>query len=249
MQVVALLGFGAFFVVSLITGIRLLLLWRRSGQLPELLIGMGVLGIGPLGYGFTTLASFTYGSSLALGAAMMAVGVTAPAVGAAAKAVFNWRVYHPESAAARTAAVVLGLALLGILVCDLAAFGVVRIEQSDELHLWSYLSTTARTACLLWGAAEAYRYWRLMRRRRSLGLADPVVTNRFFLWGSSATAAGVGSMVGLLLIHHYGREAIMDEARLLMSGAGFLGAGFMWLAFVPPARYLAWVRARGAEDF
>ena len=44
-------GFIAFFLVSLTVGVRLLLLWRRTRQLPELLIGIGVLGIGPVGFG------------------------------------------------------------------------------------------------------------------------------------------------------------------------------------------------------
>ena len=33
-----------------------------------------------------------------------------------------------------------------------------------------------------WGGFEALRYFFLLRRRQALGLADPVVTNRFLLW-------------------------------------------------------------------
>ena len=35
-------GFVAFFVASLSVGVRLVLLWGRTRQLPELLIGIGV---------------------------------------------------------------------------------------------------------------------------------------------------------------------------------------------------------------
>jgi hypothetical protein len=46
-------GFAAFFVASLTAGVRLVMLWRRTRELPELLIGIGVLGIGPVGYGLS----------------------------------------------------------------------------------------------------------------------------------------------------------------------------------------------------
>ena len=44
----------------------------------------------------------------------------------------------------------------------------------------------------LWGAAESLRYFSMMRRRAKLGLADPLVTNRFLLWGLGIGAAMVG---------------------------------------------------------
>ena len=49
------IGFGAFFVASLTVGVRLVALWWENRQLPELLIGLGVLGIGPVGFGCVTL--------------------------------------------------------------------------------------------------------------------------------------------------------------------------------------------------
>ena len=61
------LGFLAFFVASLSVGVRLVLLWRRTRQLPELLIGIGVLGIGPVGFG-----------GIMLGSGLSTAGVTDP---------------------------------------------------------------------------------------------------------------------------------------------------------------------------
>ena len=51
MQAVIALGFGAFFVSSLAIGLRLVWLAQRNRGLPELLIGVGILGIGPAGGG------------------------------------------------------------------------------------------------------------------------------------------------------------------------------------------------------
>jgi hypothetical protein len=41
---------------------------------------------------------------------------------------------------------------------------------------------------MLWVSIEAFRYYALLRRRLRLGLADPVLTNRFLLWGIWAAA-------------------------------------------------------------
>ena len=38
-------------------------------------------------------------------------------------------------------------------------------------------------ALYLWTSVESLTWWRRMHRRVALGLADPVVANRFFLWG------------------------------------------------------------------
>jgi hypothetical protein len=51
-------GFVAFFVVALTVGVRVLLLARRTRELPELLMGIGVLGIGPVGFGLMVVAGF-----------------------------------------------------------------------------------------------------------------------------------------------------------------------------------------------
>jgi len=42
MNPLILVGFLTFFVVALTVGVRLLLLWGRTRQLPELLMGIGV---------------------------------------------------------------------------------------------------------------------------------------------------------------------------------------------------------------
>ena len=49
-------GFIAFFVVALVVGVRVLMLARRTRELPELLMGIGVLGIGPVGFGLQVAA-------------------------------------------------------------------------------------------------------------------------------------------------------------------------------------------------
>ena len=46
-----LLGTAAFVLVSLVIGLRLALLSRRTGEKPELYLGFGILGTAVFGYG------------------------------------------------------------------------------------------------------------------------------------------------------------------------------------------------------
>jgi hypothetical protein len=102
--------------------------------------------------------------------------------------------------------------------------------------------TTLQVGALLWGAGEALRWWRLMRRRLALGLADPLVANRFLMWGIGAGAAGVGSLVGV--VAQVATGVSMREigwVTVSSSAHGMLAAVAIWLAFVPPAAYRRWI--------
>jgi hypothetical protein len=99
--------------------------------------------------------------------------------------------------------------------------------------------------CLLWGSAEALRYWRVLRRRLRLGLTDPVVTNRFFLWGLGAGAAGLGSAIGVVAQLATGLSPLEVPAILLSSSLhGLTAAVAMWLAFLPTAGYRRMIESR-----
>ena len=95
------IGFGTFFVVSLVIGLRLLLLARRTGEVPELLIGLAVLGIGPLGYGLSMLAFVTAGPYTIMSATLQGSAFVAIFVGSAAQCLFVWYVFRRRAVWAR----------------------------------------------------------------------------------------------------------------------------------------------------
>ena len=242
LQVFSLFGFAVFFVASLGVGVRLLLLWRRTRQLPELLIGVGVLGIGPVGFGLSTIAEALRPAHPAVAQAIFAPALLALAIGAISKYLFNWRVYHPSNRAVKRFVWAMAGLAAGVYLAD----GVVtRFRSPWDLNPGYFARSAFQIGCLLWGSAESLRYWVMMRRRLRLGLADPIVTNRFFLWGLGAGAAGIGTAVGIGMQAVTGVSALEHPGIMLSSSLhGLVAAIAMWLAFVPNARYRRFIEGR-----
>jgi hypothetical protein len=240
-QLLALPGFLAFFFVSLWVGVRMLAQWGRTRALPELLLGLGVLGIGPIGFGLIMLAAAAGASkpdapSLLAGCSALAVGG-----GAAAKAIFNWKIYHPSSRAAAAVSLVSIALLVVAIVGDAQSTGFAPAAWMQPG--WMLVRQSVQIGVLLWGAGEALRWWLRMRRRLRIGIADPLVANRFLLWGIGAGMAGSGSLIGMLVGLVYGQA--MNELPLLtlvLSLCGLVSAVALWLAFAAPEWWKLWIR-------
>jgi hypothetical protein len=230
------IGFGAFFVASLTVGVRLVALWWENRQLPELLIGLGVLGIGPVGFGCVTLGQILQTDHGVAAGVVFGAGVLAASGGAFAQCFFNYAVYHPDSRVVKEIVRAIGAALLACYLWLWLSGGFVQAQERVDA---SYaIRSLLNVGCLLWGSIEALRYWRMMRRRTRLELADPVVTNRFFLWGVGAGAAGVGTAVGTAAQMWTGRPPLeIPWVTLSSSMHGLVAAVAMWFAFLPTQAY------------
>jgi hypothetical protein len=242
-QLLALPGFLAFFVVSLWVGIRLLLLWTRTRQVPELLMGIGVLGIGPLGFGIAMAAFLSAQTSPELAKFLVAIASTTVAMGVGAKYIFNWQIYHPRSRVAK-GVVVTALALLA---CSVVGDGLTNhfVPEAWQKPGFPQLRQVLQVGALFWGSAEAFGWYRRLQRRVAIGLGDALVANRFLLWSIGAGAAGIGSAIGTVVGFVAGRPMTdMPALTLALSLFGLASASSLWLAFVPPLRYLDWIRAR-----
>jgi hypothetical protein len=87
----------------------------------------------------------------------------------------------------------------------------------------------------------------MMRRRVRLGLGDPVVANRFLLWGIGAGAAGLGSFIGVAGQLATGAAGTQSSWSMLSSSChGLIAAIALWLAFVPPGFYRRFIEKRSA---
>ena len=240
MKLLAALGGASFVLASLIVGFRLLALWRRTRGYPELFAAVAILTVGPIAYALFVPAVELAGSRFELSRILYAVASGASTFGTAFVASFTIAVFHAGGAARRGAALViaaLGVSWLGILATD-------DLDLRRLPGLWRNANSFLQIGIFLWSGLESFAFWRMMRRRARLGLADPLVTHRFALWGLALAIGSANlcaSYVGLVL-HRVPTGAI----ELAIGVGGVLVAVCLTLAFLPPRAYRGFI-ARRAE--
>jgi hypothetical protein len=243
------LALGSAAALLLGLGVRL---WRTStAGAPErwLALAFAALGVGALPR-LAAARLLGEGAPGLLGAGLNTVSHVAIEAAVLGLALFVWRVFRPASSAARAfvgaVAVVSGALTLWLVATPHAA------QESSGLAL---ALNASRAVPVLWAFVECTRYARLMRRRLALGLADPLVTNRFVLWSVWTGALGFAA---LALFAVRGRAFWLSlqgvDPRLAMPaaipvtaavvGLAVASAGVaVWLAFFPPAPYRRWLAA------
>jgi hypothetical protein len=115
--------------------------------------------------------------------------------------------------------------------------------------LWEPIAVATFALAFGWAAIESLRYHALMRRRLALGLADPVVTNRFFVWGAGAA---VTCLLVLLLTGLFSKGLTLMTnsvaASVVVTVCGVVYAVVPLLTFAPPAAYLRFVQRRAERS-
>ena len=231
----------AFAIVGMVVGIRLIALARRTRGLPELLIAVALL-CGGLGVGFLRVMALHAPLSEGLVSAA-ALGVhVCRGLATGAIVVMVWRVFAPErawaSALAGTVLLCLALALVG-------EFREMRPPATTSHPLY-WLWNALLTISFGWGSWASLRYYAGLRRRMRLGLADPVVANRIFLWGFASGCIAIQSPVVLASMVLSGEDRIAPWALVIFSALSCLASATVWLAFFPPRSYLKRIAARAA---
>lgn len=249
-------------VLSLVVGLRLLVRARRGGwPAPELTLALYFLVSAFLatppqilvygGMGDPRLAVPEAASRMLLGFAVLAM-----AIGAGAIYVFTWKVFQPERGWAR-AIVVAGCACLAL------GYAIEALHEGFApvvfAGLGHWIGWAGRTAAMLGVAFESFRYWLRLRRRLRLGLADPVVTNRFLLWAIFAAGSTLNYVADLasrsLYWWVYGTVQPVPEQLAAMVGPtiivtmllGVISAVTLFLTFFPSPAYRRWIEARSAS--
>ncbi len=236
MKPVALVALAIFALVLGLVAVRLLGLAARTRRTPELLLGLSIA---------LPLAGYMFGVvGAAVGAGVPARWVAEIAgtlcdFGFVATVGFVWVVFRRQERWAQASSLLLALAF--------ATMPFVNHFVAWEGGVPSALvgRSVLRTLCYSWAALESLHYARLMRRRVFFGLAEPLVADRFSLWG----LAHLGLALTMLLI--------MAGVKLHLSGAdfarlctflgfsiGLLAAVPFILSFFPPDRYARYVENR-----
>src|SRR5262249_37269519 len=102
--------------------------------------------------------------------------------------VFTQRVFRPASGAARGAVIAAGVAMALAWAVYGAAEGF-RVGVIKGPAYWRGFAV--REAAIVWMAIESFLYWAQAKRRMQVGLAEPILVNRFLLWGIWAVAVSL----------------------------------------------------------
>jgi hypothetical protein len=230
---------GLYVILGSIIGLRLLLLYRHSRQLPELLMAVCLISGGVI-YNGGAWAWQRTGFPPAEYAALIS-GLLRPmlALSALCVAVFAWKTSRRTAAWAPVLVVLLTLALL-LWIVD-GWFSDPTINQRGVP--WMSRSF-ALLLCYVWGAVESFLYYRNAKRQGRVGLpTDPLVTNRAFFLGLSFATFAVFWLASILF------DVLARPAPLGILGVtGTLRVIGLWLAFLPPAALSSWLlRRAGAQ--
>lgn len=240
MLVLLLVATLASLVASSVLGARLLRLAHRTREIPELAIGTSFIVAGVIGYVMMLMGNpGTPGLTPEQAFRCFAAGYALIGFGVACIYVFIWRTFRPDAPWALALAIAGCVLLLCTGLPEKGPEGGQAIARGPSF----WIGVAARVGGGTWGAVESYRWWRLLRRRLRLGLADAVVTNRFFLWGTANVSTSV-IFVATTFSSGSEDQVLSGTMILTISSLTLLTACTQWLAFFPFRGYRAWIRAR-----
>jgi hypothetical protein len=231
--------------VGIAVGIRLVRLARRTRGFPERMLGWSAL-VGPGLVAPSMVVVHAISEPEVVVRAAAATSQLAYAAFCALLVTFTWQCFRPDDSWARwLARGAMATAAFGAAVGVARALGFASAMDLRDMNHWAFrLMGFAVLVGNFWTAAESFGYYGRMRKRRVLGLADPVVTNRFLLWGlvgaGAVAATGVPMVVSLA-----GGDSFNDvPTRLVGAAATIFGTVCLQLAFLPPRSYVNWLQKR-----
>jgi hypothetical protein len=186
-----------------------------------------------------------------LRAALHGVSLASMSIGYYAVFVFTQRVFRPADAWAQRVVRIASL----VLVASIAGVGWMERFQVQVVNAWPYwINVAVREAAIVWMAVESFLYWSQLRRRAAVGLADPLLVNRFLLWGVWAATMSVlqasdpASRVWYWWVTgttttwspEAGRPIIVSMI-LVASLLGAVTASTLFLTFFPTRGYRRWI--------
>ena len=252
------------FIVALpflLIGLHLLRVAVRSGAVPERLLAaffllcacgavprIAAVDLVTSGEGLSwTTFWLNMSANLAIGGALVCL------------AAFAWKVFRPDATWARNLVAAFAAALGAVTLT-----GATSLEASGGANPVSIAFNAVGTCTLTWTFVECVLYQRTLRKRLALGLADPLVVNRFFLWSLWTGAISLQAMITAVLrlsLWWSGAAELMRDgvdpgghwllwiraAKGVVAIVGPVALVSVFLSFSPPARYRQWLRSEQAE--
>lgn len=241
-ELLSLISALAFVAVGATVGVKLLRLAHRTGALPERMVGASMVLLSGVAWPLLLLVSIPNPLPTGVLRTAWCVAALAMSCGWSGVYLFTWQVFRPGPGWARTAA---GLGICILLAAGMA--GVIRgltLEELAQIRASSpsgLVLVLAAQAAYVWTTVEAVRYRALLKRRIPLGLADPLVADRFGLWAWTCALA-FSSLVPSAVAIVTGGDPNTNGSRLFVGVCGILSSAALYFAFLPPAAYARYVR-------
>lgn len=236
MKIFAGLSVAVLILAALGVVIKTFSLWLHTRGLPELLLTLYLACATVVGYPLAIAMGMIPPSESWL-IHVLAEGVTA--VGWASLLFFTLNVFRRDSLWAKWL-VALTVAFLGACV---AAYIVEVMGPNprplEEIPAYAVALSIPAAIASFWTTFESLAYYRQLKLRLRLGLAENGVTNRVLLWGLMMLAAGTALVlnIGTMLTGSY----LSPPVVLISSILGLVDASCLFLAFQPPGWYRRWL--------
>jgi len=215
-------------------GVRLIMIGWRARSWAEAFLGGTFLMIAP--------ASAAMRHGTASGDTSLSIqGLGLSTVGISLLVAFTYRTFrHGE---------LLGMLVMAALIALNVAGYLHQVQIVGTVPHPSAFLLLARAGGFGWTAFESTRFLRMYRKREVLGLADPVITNRFLLYAIWTTVVMLVPLI-MAISGELGEQGAMgwqNLLRVLVPPAAIVVVVCVVLTFVPPRAYLRFIERRHAS--
>ena len=238
MPLLAAIAGGISLVVGWIVTGRLFALARRTRGTPERLLAIAFAGLFCVGYPLSALSRMPGLIETNEGALLFAIGMIGVGVGTTALNAFPQLVFRPGRRWARW---LRNVAALGG-VAAVAGCVVAVTTAPDRAHMiettrpWALGVVASIGIPFAWNAIESTVYYRRMRKRLALELADPVTTHRFLLW-ALASWTSFAQIAAIAFLRGRGLPIVSPLPMAIIAVCALLSSACWWLAFLMPSAY------------
>ena len=243
---IGVITLGLFVIVSSVVGLRLLWTAAHGGGAAAWTCGLHFTCIGMIAYPAVTIAGVGVLPVGEVNLALGAVGSVFMAAGVSACFFFTVMAFRRSDA---WAWVLAGSSTLALTVGAFSQIGALAtadpaMASGDAVRSWTHLIVGFSTLSQAWSGFEGLSEWRRARRRVALGLTDPVVANRIFLWGFNGFAMSCLNVLVVTWTLQSVNIGASLSAQLVILVFETISCITITLAFFPTEMWKNWVRAR-----
>jgi hypothetical protein len=216
-----------------IAGARLYRLSSQTGELPERLLGAAFLTWGVSYLSWQLPIAMETGS---LANPLLVVGRVTNDIGVVAFAFFVTVVFRNQERWATWLAIAVGVCVVGGLGGSIWVGDEEGIRPLGNPSWW--LQTAGEIALFVWTAAEGFIQHRKARQRLRLGLCEPMICNRYLLWGLTGAVWVVYEFVVIVQQIEFERTQVWSASMdSVVGGIELIAVALIWFVFFPPAFY------------